>query len=394
MPKNIVICCDGTSNEFDGDRTNVVKLYQMLVHDPKVQVTYYNPGLGTMEAAGALTAFSRWWTKHAGFAFGYGLANNIRDAYVFLMNHYEKGDKVFLFGFSRGAYTVRAVASLLHMVGLIRPGNEPLVPYAVRMMKNAGRSGGSKQFTRALMVSQQFKLTFSSVACRPLFRRRVGHGELRRLDRQSAAPALHHAQPVDRSRPPRRSPSTNAAPSSAKISGVRKTATRPARKTCSKSGFPAPTATSAAAIPKATAAWRKSTLEWMLREAQAEGLLTIPEREARIMGRAGGNYVKPDATAPIHNSLTGFLWRAHATASRRSDGNARTVDGKETWIQRRRFSLSGRRKIPAGAHIHEAAFARDEAYTAKLPPDAIRVTTLAAPTADPRYTQEPKKARA
>jgi uncharacterized protein (DUF2235 family) len=126
MPKNIVICCDGTSNEFDGDRTNVVKLYQMLVHDPKVQVTYYNPGLGTMEAAGALTAFSRWWTRHAGFAFGYGLKNNIRDAYAFLMTHYEKGDKVFCS--ARAAPTPRAVASLLHMVGLIRPGNEPLVP--------------------------------------------------------------------------------------------------------------------------------------------------------------------------------------------------------------------------------------------------------------------------
>ena len=176
MPKNIVICCDGTSNEFDGDRTNVVKLYQMLVHDPAVQTTCYHPGLGTMEAAGALTGFARWWTRLAGFAFGYGLKNDIRDAYAFLMNHYEDGDKIFLFGFSRGAYTVRAVAAMLHMYGLIRKGNEPLVPYAIRMMQridaqNAGRDPANDKsgVAKTLILAQQFKQTFSSGDCKPYF---------------------------------------------------------------------------------------------------------------------------------------------------------------------------------------------------------------------------------
>ncbi|MGC2010974.1 MAG: DUF2235 domain-containing protein [Pseudolabrys sp.] len=62
MPKNIVLCCDGTANEFAQDRTNVVKLYFTLDPDPARQVTYYHPGLGTMEPPGALsgaTAFSR-----------------------------------------------------------------------------------------------------------------------------------------------------------------------------------------------------------------------------------------------------------------------------------------------------------------------------------------------
>ena len=87
-----------------------------------------------MEPAGALTTWARKTTKLLGLAVGYGLESDVRDAYVFLMNHYEPGDRVFLFGFSRGAYTVRAVASLLHMYGLIPQGNEPLVPYIIRMM--------------------------------------------------------------------------------------------------------------------------------------------------------------------------------------------------------------------------------------------------------------------
>ena len=58
MPKNIVVCCDGTANEFARDRTNVVKLFYTLIHDPSRQVAFYHPGLGTMEATGALTTIS------------------------------------------------------------------------------------------------------------------------------------------------------------------------------------------------------------------------------------------------------------------------------------------------------------------------------------------------
>jgi len=111
MPKNIVLCCDGTANEFAQDRTNVVKLYFALHADPTRQVTYYHPGLGTMEPPGALAGVTRLITRFAGRAFGYGLEDDIRNAYIFLMNNFEEGDRVFLFGFSRGAYTARAVAS-------------------------------------------------------------------------------------------------------------------------------------------------------------------------------------------------------------------------------------------------------------------------------------------
>jgi len=58
----------------------------------------------------------RWVTRVLGMAFGYGLEADIRDAYVFLMNNFEDGDRIFLFGFSRGALYGRAVASLLHNV--------------------------------------------------------------------------------------------------------------------------------------------------------------------------------------------------------------------------------------------------------------------------------------
>ena len=171
MPKNVVVCCDGTANEFAKHNTNVVKLYSALQHDPALQVGYYHPGLGTMEPAGALSTVARKVTKALGMAIGYGLENDIRDAYVFLMNHFRAGDRLFLFGFSRGAYTVRAVASLLRMVGLIREGNEPLVPYAIRMMRGIMRSRarGKEDVAEYFDLAESFKEAMAGAPCRPHF---------------------------------------------------------------------------------------------------------------------------------------------------------------------------------------------------------------------------------
>ena len=66
-----------------------------------------------------------------GLITGDGLFDNISDAYKFLIVNYEPGDKIFLFGFSRGAYTARAVAAVLHSVGLLHPHTECLLPYAL-----------------------------------------------------------------------------------------------------------------------------------------------------------------------------------------------------------------------------------------------------------------------
>src|SRR4051812_45760522 len=108
MPKNIIICCDGTGNEFGTENSNVVKLYKTLVCNES-QIAYYHPGVGTMGARSALTRAGKWWTNVIGKAFGYGISDNVADAYQFLMRYFEPGDKVYVFGFSRGAYTARSL---------------------------------------------------------------------------------------------------------------------------------------------------------------------------------------------------------------------------------------------------------------------------------------------
>ena len=158
MSKNIVICCDGTGNEFGDNNSNVVKLYSTLVIDGRMQIGYYHPGVGTMGAPTATNKLSKAWSIVMGLAFGAGLLTNVGDAYRYLMNTYEEGDRVFLFGFSRGAYTVRALAGVLHMFGLLCPGNDGLIPYITQMYAKKTRQAGGMKHT--FEVAEGFKETF------------------------------------------------------------------------------------------------------------------------------------------------------------------------------------------------------------------------------------------
>lgn len=92
-----------------------------------------------MGARGAVTPLAKRATVLAGLVVGYGVRDNLEEAYTFLMRHYRRGDRVFVFGFSRGAYTARALTGMLRTVGLLRPGAENLVPYAVKLYAQGGR---------------------------------------------------------------------------------------------------------------------------------------------------------------------------------------------------------------------------------------------------------------
>lgn len=128
MAKNIVIYSDGTGQD-GGVRpeqrvSNIYKMYRAsrvsfdTAIDPAEQVTFYDPGLGTDLGSTALTTPVRNFQRLLSSIDGRGITNNIVDCYTFILNHYEPGDRIFLFGFSRGAYTVRSVADLLRLCGV------------------------------------------------------------------------------------------------------------------------------------------------------------------------------------------------------------------------------------------------------------------------------------
>ncbi len=367
MPKNLVICCDGTANEFAQDRTNVVKLFFTLARGTAQQIAFYHPGLGTMEPPGALTQTTRGITRLFGKAFGYGLEADIRDTYVFLMRNFEEGDHVFLFGFSRGAYTVRAVASLLRMYGLIPKDNEPLVPYAIRMLMaiHAIDSEGGSESPEAesyFSLAADFKSTFSTRICKPWFVgiwdtvSSVGWYEnplwLPYTSDNSDIEIGRHAIAIDERRaffrtnlwiwknpPPQGGP-----------------------KDLKQVWFPGVHCDVGGGYSEAESGLSKISLQWMLKEAIAAGLLIDPSQMDFILGKNGGP-APPNPDAIMHESLKGFWWLAELLWKRHYNWT------KQEWT--RRPNLGRRRTIPPMSLVHELAYQRGGAYAKRLPPDAI-----------------------
>jgi uncharacterized protein (DUF2235 family) len=146
MAKTIVILFDGTSNEITADRSNILRLYGCLRRTEN-QLAYYDPGVGTF---GADNAWSKLWRKTVevwGLATGWGLDQNVKEAYRFLVENYRPGardksgkrleedDRIFIFGFSRGAYTAHVLAGFIHALGIVKPYQLNLVDYAYRTYK-------------------------------------------------------------------------------------------------------------------------------------------------------------------------------------------------------------------------------------------------------------------
>jgi uncharacterized protein (DUF2235 family) len=129
MGKNVVIYSDGTGQaggfRFDEDRSNIYKLYRATrcgpdsTVDPNVQVAFYDPGLGSQADGGHLFGwFARWVYNLVSQATGFGITANIIDCYAALIRLWRPGDRIFLFGFSRGAYTVRCLAGVIATCGI------------------------------------------------------------------------------------------------------------------------------------------------------------------------------------------------------------------------------------------------------------------------------------
>jgi uncharacterized protein (DUF2235 family) len=374
MSKNIVICCDGTANEFAKHNTNVVKLFGTLVHDEDRQVAYYHPGIGTMEPAGALTSIARKITKLLGMAIGYGLANDIRDAYVFLMRNYQPNDKVFLFGFSRGAYTVRAVASLVKLYGLLRRDNEALVPYAIRMLRGIDRASKDDAAQQAAVkeyfeLAAGFKATIAAGECHPHFAgvwdtvSSVGWIEnplkLPYIANNPDIEIGRHALALDERRAFFRShlwrkPANSTAP----------VGPRDLRQVW----FPGVHCDVGGGYPEKDSGLSKFALEWMIEEAVTAGLLVERDKVDEVLGKTGsGKYVPADANAMAHESLKKWWHLAELVPKRHFDAKTGATTRRCNWWRRRTVPQD-----PAPL-VHQAAFQRRD-YP-HIPPNAIEVTT-------------------
>ncbi|TCD62865.1 hypothetical protein EIP91_006271 [Steccherinum ochraceum] len=153
-PRTLVLCFDGTGDQFDADNSNVIQFFTLLKKDDKhEQMVYYQAGIGTYTSPQIATPIMAKISRTMDEAIAWNLNAHVMGGYEFLMQNYEAGDKICIFGFSRGAYTARALAGMIHKVGLLPACNMQQVPFAYKMFQRTDETGWAQ--------STAFKKAFS-----------------------------------------------------------------------------------------------------------------------------------------------------------------------------------------------------------------------------------------
>jgi uncharacterized protein (DUF2235 family) len=152
--KRLVVCCDGTWNRPDhidqgvAAPTNVAKLALALADqdsDGNPQLLHYQAGVGTRRFEHLL-----------GGGFGVGLSRNVQECYRFLVDNYEPGDKLYFFGFSRGAFTARSTVGLVRNAGILRPEYRYRIEEAYELYRNP-----TKDSQPSGIASELFRRSYS-----------------------------------------------------------------------------------------------------------------------------------------------------------------------------------------------------------------------------------------
>lgn len=365
-PRNLIVCCDGTSNQIGANLTNVLKLYRILEKDEQQRV-FYDPGVGTIGQLAMWGRLRQKLSEFLGLATGYGLDDNILDAYRWLCASYEEGDRIFLFGFSRGAYAVRALAGLINMVGLLSADQQSIMDYALTAYKRAAEQDDlpiAWQFQRisegrdvtihflgvwdtvaSVIVPRPDRLYLPSMQFLPYTKQ---NGRVR---------IVRHALAIDERRRMFRNYNWNP---DQQFSATRFGKTKEPQD-YKQVWFAGVHADVGGGYPESESGISKFPLQWMLIEAKAAGArLRATMRRTLVDGgkplQGQMIYVPRDAGGPIHRSLRGIWWLLEIIPKKlkwrrwpkRSEGSGLYIPWAEP------------RFIPDGALIHESVLRRTE----------------------------------
>jgi uncharacterized protein (DUF2235 family) len=353
MTRNLVLCFDGTSNKYAATNTNVVKTYAMLDRERTDQLSYYQPGIGTFAPPGVWGKIKRWIVTHLDLAIAWLLEEHVTDGYRFLMRYYKEGDQIFIFGFSRGAYTARAVAAMVHKVGLLTQGNEELIPFAWAIFKKekdpAVYHGFSETFSRRVNI--HFLGLWDTVSS-------VGWAwnpeHLQYTANNPSVEIVRHAVALDERRAYflqnlwGRDPKLKTNIFEVWFPGVH----------CDVGG----------GYIEQEAGLSRIALRWLLNEAMRYGLRLNSDSRDKILPQA--NYVAASSDAMKHESLSGLWWILEYLPKRISDPAANFTT---RWILHR----GQPRHVQDGANIHVSVFDRQNIHAEyrpeNIPDNYVRV---------------------
>ena len=363
--RNLVAMCDGTGNSVEGDLSNVLKLFRVAIKDERQRV-FYDPGVGTIASDSAWSRLRQTTSAIWGLATGAGLDDNVLDAYRFLCRAYRPGDRIFLFGFSRGAYTARVVAGLVHMVGLLPPDQVSLAEQAFNAYRHSSERDDfhiAWEFSRILggrAVPIHFLGAWDTVASMIVPRPdRFYVPSLRTLPYTRTNPSVRvfrHAVAIDERRRIFRL-NRWVEPQDYVFAPFDGDAGRRPQNV-EQRWFPGVHADIGGGYPEAESALSKAPLLWMASEARAHGLL-VDDALLDLLGRGisddvGCRYVAPDAAGLLHRSLRAAWWIPEFLPKSRRWREA-GLRGPGFYLP-----LGEHRAIPSDASIDPSAYVRME----------------------------------
>ncbi len=375
MPKNVVVCCDGTGNEIEENLSNVLKTFRILLKNDEQRV-FYDPGIGTLGERDAWGKLRQNANAVFGLATGRGLDENVLDGYRFLVDQYEDGDRIYLFGFSRGAYTVRVLAGFMHMMGLLRPDQVNIAGYALAAYKRAGEDGDFKSAWHFQRVSAARRVQVSFVGVWDTVASvLVPKEELMYLPwpvtlpytrRNPSVQAFRHAIAIDeRRRMFRVNQWQEPQPF---VENPFDSDAEPVEQDIKQVWFAGTHSDVGGGFPEAQSGLSKYPLAWMLSEAKSHGLkLNTAMHNHLVLGdeRKGSRhqYVAPDAEAELHDSMTAG-WKPLEWIPK--------LASLKEWPNRSDrlglyFPRSEPRPMPSGARIHQSVIQRTECVSGYRP---------------------------
>ncbi|MNV36034.1 hypothetical protein D3C71_1274970 [compost metagenome] len=384
MSKNIVILFDGTSNEISADRTNILRLFGALERSEQ-QIVYYDPGVGTFGASNAWSKVYRNTIEIWGLATGWGMDQNIKEAYRFLIENYDPGtkdtngshtdrDRIYIFGFSRGAYSARVLAGFIHALGLMSRQHLNLLDYAYNTYKGIPVQ---EEVDHDKLQEDEGRSAFASMR---LYERtlRTGRPPIKLLglfDTVASViePGKHWVQMKTH-------PFSNMNPSvewvrHAVAIDERRTMFQPelwipdqdyrgspfkkvkGKQNFKQVWFAGVHGDVGGGYPEPGSGQVKIPLEWMIRETEPTGLLYRTQTvEDIVKGQRSNRYVSLNATADLHDSMS-LGWKPLEYLPRRVPENSWRKRGDSRSIY---IPFRDRRFIPERAMLHSSVRIRME----------------------------------
>lgn len=399
--KNIVICLDGTGNQIEENLSNVLKLYRTLKKDDE-QAVFYDQGVGTLGQKYTWGWMRQKLRNGLGLAFGLGLDKNVLAAYRFIVENYREyriegqkellRDDIFIFGFSRGAHTARVLAGMIYEVGLLRPNQVHLSGAALTAYKQSKASSDSdanasddqdyegegvnfRRVAGTRTASVRFLGVWDTVSSvfvpnvkgflPPIVREKLPH-----TLKNPAVQTFRHASAVDERRRMFRldpwKPNQEFKPNVHSQGD-------PEKQDAQHIWFAGYHSDVGGGYARRDSGISQFPLIWMSEEAVKAGLKVSGRMTRYVTGVKPWSsttkylYPEPDATAPIHNSLTIGWWPLEFLPKSKR---------RREWPKRWSFlgfylPLGEPRYIPPDANIHKSVFDRINSCPDYKPPNIV-----------------------